>query len=224
MPRYRPIHWWRCRGRVTQGKTDDTYGWDNEYGSLTTELKPFKASKMLVSNAEFFHFIAANGYNERRWWDDEGWGWREFAQPQMPTFWVGDIAQPDDLRLRLMTEEVAMPWDWPAEVNQLEAAAFCRWLAEESGKAIQLPCEAEWMQLREQVAGDQPDWIDAPGNINLARWASSCPVDHFTRVTSSTLSATSGSGPPRRPTALKASGYIRCMTISPRPPLTANMR
>ncbi|MBS0897380.1 5-histidylcysteine sulfoxide synthase [Pantoea dispersa] len=166
-------------GHVTQGKTDDTYGWDNEYGSLTTELKPFKASKMLVSNAEFFHFIAANGYNERRWWDDEGWGWREFAQAQMPTFWVGDIAQPDDLRLRLMTEEVAMPWDWPAEVNQLEAAAFCRWLAEESGKAIQLPCEAEWMQLREQVAGDQPDWIDAPGNINLARWASSCPVDHF---------------------------------------------
>ncbi len=166
-------------GRVTQGKTDDTYGWDNEYGSLVTELKPFKASKMLVSNAEFFHFIAANGYNERRWWDDEGWGWREFAQAQMPTFWVGDIAQPDDLRLRLMTEEVAMPWDWPAEVNQLEAAAFCRWLAEESGKAIQLPCEAEWMQLREQVAGDQPDWIDAPGNINLARWASSCPVDHF---------------------------------------------
>ena len=168
-------------GRVTQGKTDDTYGWDNEYGSLTTDLKPFKASKRLVSNAEFFHFIAANGYNERRWWDDEGWGWREFAQPQMPTFWVGDIAQPDDLRLRLMTEEVAMPWDWPAEVNQLEAAAFCRWLAEESGKAIQLPCEAEWMQLREQVAGDQPDWIDAPGNINLARWASSCPVDHFTQ-------------------------------------------
>ncbi len=166
-------------GRVTQGKTDDTYGWDNEYGSLSTELKPFKASKMLVSNAEFFHFIAANGYNERRWWDDEGWGWREFAQAQMPTFWVGDITQPDDLRLRLMTEEVAMPWDWPAEVNQLEAAAFCRWLAEESGKAIQLPCEAEWMQLREQVAGDQPDWIDAPGNINLARWASSCPVDHF---------------------------------------------
>lgn len=166
-------------GRVTQGKTDDTYGWDNEYGSLSTELKPFKASKMLVSNAEFFHFIAANGYNERRWWDDEGWGWREYAQAQMPTFWVGDIAQPDDLRLRLMTEEVAMPWDWPAEVNQLEAAAFCRWLAEESGKAIQLPCEAEWMQLREQVAGDQPDWIDAPGNINLARWASSCPVDHF---------------------------------------------
>jgi hypothetical protein len=33
--------------------------------------------------------------------------------------------------LRLMCEEVAMPWDWPAEVNQLEAAAFCRWKADQ---------------------------------------------------------------------------------------------
>ncbi|MDI9223159.1 5-histidylcysteine sulfoxide synthase [Pantoea sp. EA-12] len=166
-------------GHVQQGKTDDTYGWDNEYGNQVVDLKPFKASKMLVSNAEFYRFIAANGYNERRWWDDEGWGWREFSGAQMPTFWVGDISQPDQLKLRLMTEEVTMPWDWPAEVNQLEAAAFCRWLAEETGKSIQLPCEAEWAQLREQVSGDQPDWHEAPGNINLAYWASSNPVDGF---------------------------------------------
>lgn len=166
-------------GPIRQGKTDDTYGWDNEYGSQRSELKPFKASKMLVSNAEFYRFVAAGGYNDARWWDDEGRGWREFAGAQMPVFWCGDLQQPDRLRLRLMTEEVPMPWDWPAEVNQLEAAAFCRWLADETGTAIQLPCEAEWLQLREQVTGDQPDWTEAPGNINLAWWASSCPVDRF---------------------------------------------
>jgi len=166
-------------GSVLQGKTDDTYGWDNEYGHQKTELRPFQASKMLVSNAEFYQFVAAGGYQTARWWDEEGEGWRKFAGVQMPTFWVGDITQPDALRLRLMTQEVPMPWDWPAEVNQLEAAAFCRWLAEESGKAIQLPCEAEYMLLREQVSGDQPDWTQAPGNINLAYHASSCPVDHF---------------------------------------------
>ena len=33
------------------------------------------------------------------------------------------------------------------------------------------------MLLREQLAGDQPDWMEAPGNITLARFASSCPVD-----------------------------------------------
>ncbi|UIL52488.1 MULTISPECIES: 5-histidylcysteine sulfoxide synthase [Pantoea] len=166
-------------GTVTLGKTDDTYGWDNEYGSQQVTLQPFKASKMLVSNAEYFEFVRAGGYQDSRWWDDEGWGWRQFAQAEMPTFWVGTPAMPDQLILRLMCEEVAMPWDWPAEVNQLEAAAFCRWKAEQSGMAIQLPCEAEWYQLREQVAGDQPQWEQAPGNINLAYWASSSPVDQF---------------------------------------------
>lgn len=95
----------------------------------------------------------------------------------MPTFWVGDPLEPEQLQLRLMTEQVPMPWDWPVEVNQLEAAAFCRWKADQTGLPVQLPSEGEWMLLREQLAGDQPDWMEAPGNINLARFASSCPVD-----------------------------------------------
>ena len=163
--------------RVTQGKTDDTYGWDNEYGTLTTDVKPFKASQMLASNAEFFEFVAAGGYQDDRWWDEEGLGWRNFTQATMPTFWTGSLNDADNLRLRLMTEEVAMPWDWPVEVNQLEAAAFCRWKADETGKSVQLPSEAEWLLLREQLAGDR--WQQAPGNFNLAWWASSCPVDRF---------------------------------------------
>lgn len=166
-------------GVVTLGKSDDTYGWDNEYGRQSIELQPFKASKMLVSNAEFFEFVAAGGYQQRQYWDDEGWGWRSFTDAQMPTFWLGDVKHPDALKLRLMTEEVAMPWDWPAEVNQLEAAAFCRWKAQQTGAPVQLPCEAEWMQLREQVEGDQPEWQLVPGNLNLAYWASSCAVDRF---------------------------------------------
>lgn len=164
---------------VTQGKTDETYGWDNEYGTQTTELKSFKASKMLASNAEFYAFVAAGGYQNDQWWDEEGWGWRDFSGADKPTFWVGAASEPESLKLRLMTEEVAMPWDWPVEVNQLEAAAFCRWKASETGQSVQLPAEAEWQLLREQVQGDQPDWQEAPGNINLAWWASSCPVDKF---------------------------------------------
>nr|WP_307772778.1 5-histidylcysteine sulfoxide synthase [Aeromonas hydrophila] len=164
-------------GRVRLGKQDATYGWDNEYGERHIELAPFQASRMLVSNAEFFDFVQAGGYEARAWWDDEGWGWRQYARARMPTFWVGDPLEPEQLQLRLMTEQVPMPWDWPAEVNQLEAAAFCRWQAAQTGLPVQLPSEAEWMLLREQLAGDQPDWIEAPGNINLARFASSCPVD-----------------------------------------------
>ncbi len=164
---------------VTLGKTDDTYGWDNEYGSSESKVSAFKASKMLVSNAEFFEFVQASGYQNPQWWDDEGQGWLSFSKAEMPTFWVGSAAEPANLKLRLLTEEVAMPWDWPAEVNQLEAAAFCRWKADDTGKSIQLPTEAEWYVLRQQVEGDQTDWQQAPGNINLAWWASSCPVDRF---------------------------------------------
>lgn len=166
-------------GSVQLGKPacDATYGWDNEYGHREVHLEPFQASRMLVSNAEFMEFVQAGGYLDGRWWSDEGWGWRQFTQALQPSFWVGT---PDTgLRLRLMCEEVAMPWDWPVEVNQLEAEAFCRWKAAQTGLPVQLPCEAEWYQLRQQVAVDQPDWPQAPGNINLEYWASSCPVDHF---------------------------------------------
>ncbi|WP_042882198.1 5-histidylcysteine sulfoxide synthase, partial [Aeromonas sp. ZOR0002] len=164
-------------GQVRLGKQDATYGWDNEYGERHIELAPFQASRMLVSNAEYLAFVQAGGYEAPAWWDDEGRGWRQYANARMPTFWVGDPNEPEQLQLRLMTEQVPMPWDWPVEVNQLEAAAFCRWKADQTGLPIQLPSEGEWMLLREQLAGDQPDWMEAPGNINLARFASSCPVD-----------------------------------------------
>jgi len=164
-------------GQVRLGKQDATYGWDNEYGERHIELAPFQASRMLVSNAEYLAFVQDGGYLEPRWWSEEGWGWRQFSQAQQPTFWVGE--REGELRLRLMCEEVPMLWDWPVEVNQLEAEAFCRWKSAQSGLSVQLPCEAEWSLLRQQVPSDQPNWPVAPGNINLEHWASSCPVDHF---------------------------------------------
>ncbi len=166
-------------GRVSLGKRDSTYGWDNEYGSLNLDLAAFQASQMLVSNAEYYAFVQAGGYRDARWWDQEGWAWRTFMDAVMPTFWVGEPAQHETLELRLMTEQVPMCWDWPVEVNHLEATAFCRWKASQSGASIQLPSEAEWCLLRAQVPGDQPGWEVAPGNLDLCHWASSCPVDRF---------------------------------------------
>ncbi len=174
-------------GEVRLGKPDSdaTYGWDNEYGQRRVQLAPFQASRMLVSHAEYLDFVLAGGYRERRWWSEEGWHWREFSAALMPSFWVGSPDEPDQLRLRLMCDEVPMPWDWPVEVNQLEASAFCRWKAAQTGLPVQLPSEAEWLALRARVPGDQPKWPTTvgdpatPGNINLAWWASPCPVDHF---------------------------------------------
>jgi 5-histidylcysteine sulfoxide synthase/putative 4-mercaptohistidine N1-methyltranferase len=169
-------------GAVVLGKDRDhpLYGWDNEYGRLEADVRPFQASRYLVSNGEYREFVAAGGYGDERWWTDEGWAWRTYQEAEHPRFWV--TGGRGDWRLRCMAQEIPMPWDWPVEVNQLEAKAFCNWKAEQTGLPVRLPTEEEWRRLVDHAGvPDQPDWTDEPGNINLVRWASSCPVgDHVT--------------------------------------------
>lgn len=153
------------------------YGWDNEYGLHEAHVAEFQASRYLVSHAEFLDFVADGGYTQDVFWDEEGLGWKNFAQAVHPTFWV---RKGDTWYLRLMTEEVEMPWDWPAEVNYHEAKAFCRWKAEKTGLAIRLPSEDEWYRLYDfsgvdEVADDQV----ATSNIHLDHAASPCPVTAF---------------------------------------------
>ncbi|GAM11146.1 iron(II)-dependent oxidoreductase EgtB [Geobacter sp. OR-1] len=153
------------------------YGWDNEYGNHEAEVAGFKASEYLVSNREFLGFVEAGCYREQQWWTDEGWHWREFKQAEQPLFW---LKKGNGWQLRTMASEIDMPWNWPVEVNYLEAKAFCNWKAAQTGLAIRLPTEDEWNRLRDLCdIPDQPYWQQAPGNINLEQWASSCPIDRF---------------------------------------------
>jgi len=166
-------------GTVLLGKEPDhpLYGWDNEYGRREATVQDFAASKYLVSNREYLCFVEAGGYRECCWWTEEGWNWRNFKNARHPLFWV---ERDEGWGLRTMLEVIELPWNWPVEVNYLEAKAFCNWLAAKSGKPIRLPTEDEAKRLRELSAiGNQPQWERAPGNINLEYWASSCPVDRF---------------------------------------------
>jgi len=157
-------------GRVVLGKErhDPFYGWDNEYGRLEKDVPGFKAARFLVSNGEFKEFVDAGGYREEKWWSDEGWNWRRFRQADHPLFW---LRQDDgEFKLRCFVEEIAMPWNWPVEVNQLEAKAFCMWRAETTGRPVRLPTEEEWYRLlAESGLPDQPDWDEPPANLNLTR-------------------------------------------------------
>lgn len=166
-------------GAVKLGKPRDhaLYGWDNEYGLYEEQVQSFKAGERLVSHREYLAFIEDGGYSTPKWWTDEGWQWCEYEQAKHPRFWRS-IGQA--YRLRCMVEEIDMPWDWPVEVNYLEAKAFCQWQSAVSGKSLRLPTEAEWTHLRNSaVETDQPYWAEAPGNINLEHFASSCPVTQF---------------------------------------------
>jgi 5-histidylcysteine sulfoxide synthase/putative 4-mercaptohistidine N1-methyltranferase len=166
-------------GPVVLGKSKDhpLYGWDNEYGRHEAEVAGFKASRYLVSNREFLAFVQAGGYREQKWWTEEGWSWREFRQAEHPLFWIN---RDGGWKLRTMASEIDLPWNWPAEVNYLEAKAFCAWKAAVTCLPIRLPTEDEWNRLRDVCdIPDQPWWDKAPGNINLEYWSSSCPVDRF---------------------------------------------
>lgn len=185
-------HWAPCRdsgaapqnelvpvagGPVHLGKTDATYGWDNEYGHHEAAVSDFAASRYLVSNQEFLAFVDAGGYGQQKYWQEEGWAWCQYARAGHPTFW---LKKADGWHLRLLAEEVPMPWDWPVEVNYHEAKAFCNWKAEQTGQPVRLPSEDEWYRLYE-VAGVQevPPHEKAAANLQLDYWASSCPVNRF---------------------------------------------
>lgn len=165
--------------KIKLGKTQShpLYGWDLEYGNFEERVEDFKASKYLVSNAEFLEFIEAGGYQNKQWWTEEGWSWCTYKQAKHPQFW---IETDGEYSLRLMTQIIPMKWSFPAEINYLEAKAFCNWKSAKTGKMLRLPTEAEWYKLIEvSQVKDAIEWEVAPGNINLEHFSSSCPVDSF---------------------------------------------
>ena len=167
-------------GRVQLGKARGhaLYGWDNEFGEYEEQVSAFGASQMLVSHREYLGFVEDGGYSTPKWWTDEGWQWCTYEQTEHPRFWRR--TGPGTYRLRCLVEEIDMPWNWPVEVNYLEAKAFCQWQSAVSGRSLRLPTEAEWFRLRDSLINtDQPSWSQAPGNINLEHYASSCPVTKF---------------------------------------------
>jgi 5-histidylcysteine sulfoxide synthase/putative 4-mercaptohistidine N1-methyltranferase len=154
------------------------YGWDNEYGFHKSTVGEFKASKYLVSNGEFRKFVDSNGYQNKEYWDVEGWDWRTKMQVSCPKFWLSE--KPGDYKLRTIFREISMPWSWPVEVNFYEAKAFCNYLSHEQKIKIRLPTEDEWFSLREEYETTlTADSKQPHGNINLQHYSSPCPVHKF---------------------------------------------
>ncbi len=169
-----------------------SYGWDNEYGEREVAVQPFRAGRCLIGNGDFYEFVVAGGYRERRYWSETGWEWRSFRNVKAPTFWVAEgPAGLHHYRLRTLFEVIAMPWDWPAEVNYHEAKAYCAWRSERDGRPYRLPSEAEHQALRSPqqrqaaMLGPDADPVmrfdgatlaqECGWNLHLA-WSSSWPV------------------------------------------------
>ena len=94
-------------------------------------LPAYLIARHAVTVGQFRAFVEAGGYRERRYWTAAGWAWREVIERSQPDYW-DDGTWTGDERLPV----VGVSW--------YEAAAYCRWLGEATGRAFRLPTEAEW--------------------------------------------------------------------------------
>lgn len=184
---------------VDLGKPADfpSFGWDNEYGERTVDVPPFQASQHMITNGEFYDFVASGGYRERRYWSDDAWSWRQHRNLKWPFFWEpAGPAGSHEYYLRTVFDVLPMQWDWPVEVNYYEAKAYCAWKTEQeegASRPYRLLTEAEHHLIRHKdhtleaarndVAADKvmvTSGSDFRGfsNINLA-YGSASPVNHF---------------------------------------------
>lgn len=94
----------------------------------------------------------------------------------MPLFWGQSNGK---YTLRTMSKVMPLPMDWPVEVCNLEATAFCNWKGKKVGKNYRLPTEDQYFALRALLKKDL-DWEHGEiGNINMEYWFSPNPVNYF---------------------------------------------
>jgi gamma-glutamyl hercynylcysteine S-oxide synthase len=106
------------------------FAFDNELQAHSIALAAFRIDREPVSWARFMKFVRARGYEQRRWWTDDGWSWLMESGTRAPQPAPGELGH------------AAM------HLTAHEADAWCRW----AGR--RLPTEAEW----ECAAVSAPDF------------------------------------------------------------------
>lgn len=127
------------------GFEGEGFHFDNEEGRHKVFLHEFQISQSLVTNANFLEFIEAGGYDNFKYWLDEGWNWVNEKQINSPLYW-----QKIDGKWYSYTLEGLKPIEPQhilTHISFYEAQAFATW------KGLRLPTEFEW-----EVAADQLKW------------------------------------------------------------------
>ncbi len=131
-------------------------------------LPDYRIGRYPVTNAEFAAFVDAGGYREARWWTPEGWEWTKRENWQEPDYW-------QDAALNTPNRPVV-------GVTWYECAAFCRWLAAETGRPCRLPTEAQWEKAARGTDGRAYPWEGDFDPRHLNSWEGEQAVSATTPV------------------------------------------
>lgn len=127
------------------GFQGEGFHFDNEKGRHKVFLHDFQISRSLVTNADFLEFMEAGGYENFKFWLDEGWTWVTENQIKSPLYWKKIDGQWHSFTLEGL--KPIAPDDILAHISFYEAQAFAAW------KGLRLPTEFEW-----EAAADQLKW------------------------------------------------------------------
>jgi len=125
---------------------------------------PYRIGRYPVTNAEYGRFIDARGYQERRWWTDNGWAYSQRQSWTEPRLWNN--------------AERNQPTQPVVGVTWWECAAYCAWLTAQgqavgwlaTSDAIRLPTSLEWERAARGTDQRRYPWGDEPPDAERANY------------------------------------------------------
>jgi ergothioneine biosynthesis protein EgtB len=164
------FHWIQgVTGITDAGYEGPEFHFDNESPKHSVLNQPHLMGSRLINNREWLQFIEDGGYENFRWWLDDGWNWLQAENIDRPLYWSSN-EEGDRLRFSLNGQS---PLDMNAPVSNIsyfEADAFARWASDNLSEFLgaRLPTEYEWEAFANSKAKAIPDLFD-----KVWQWTSS---------------------------------------------------
>ena len=125
-------------GEWIMGSKNSGFAYDNEKPAHTVSLPRFAIDRFKTSNVEYIEFIESGGYQNKKFWADEGWAWIQQNEITLPAYWRYDS---NEGWLRKNFGGIIEPLrgdESVCNVTWYEASAYAKF------RGKRLPTEAEW--------------------------------------------------------------------------------